>query len=161
MAQISFRQPEIREAAAPKITENNTRPPVQLHSFEDIVACAGERRELMIKVELEDKVRLVRFEPQKLVINPLPRASKTLIKDLGEKLAEWTGQTWFVTTSDEEGLAPLSQRRRDAAAAEVEAVKDHPLVKQALELFPTAEIKEVRRKEEMPDEADGKTKSRK
>ncbi len=147
------RQPEIHQAdvAPSQPGSADGRPPARLESFEDIVACAGERRELMIKVELEDKVRLVRFEPQKLVINPLPHASKTLIKDLSEKLSEWTGDTWFVTTSDEPGLPPLSQRRREALAAEIAAARQHPMVQAALKLFPNAEIAAVRPLESAAD----------
>ncbi len=135
-------------------------PPVKLNRFEDLIDCALAKRDLMLKVDLENHVRLVRFEPNKLVIRPLPQASKTLIQDLSQKLKEWTGERWMVALSEEEGAPPVGEQRRAAQQARIQAARSHPMVKTALELFPDAEITDVRKIDAPPSQASSEFKSK-
>jgi DNA polymerase-3 subunit gamma/tau len=113
-------------------------------SFEDVVALAGEKRDLKLKNALTEQVRLVRFRPGHLELNPLDQAPKELGQDLMRKLKAWTGRVWIVALSGEEGAVPLGAQRREREAKEIEAIRNHPQVKQVLEQFPGARIAAVR-----------------
>jgi DNA polymerase-3 subunit gamma/tau len=113
-------------------------------SFKDVVALAEEKRDLKLKHALSEQVRLVRFRPGHLELNPLPNAPKELGQDLMRKLKSWTGRVWIVALSGDQGAAPLGVQRREREAREIERIRDHPDVKQVLQHFPGARIAAVR-----------------
>src|SRR4029450_13725482 len=57
-------------------------PTMRLRRFEDVVALAGEKREIVLKAALERDVRLLRFEEGRLEIALNDGASRTLANDL-------------------------------------------------------------------------------
>ncbi|ODR95519.1 hypothetical protein AUC70_00905 [Methyloceanibacter stevinii] len=113
-------------------------------SFEDVVALAETKRDLKLKNALLEQVRLVRFKPGDIALNPLPLAAPDLLQELMRKLKAWTGQVWIVSTSEQEGEEPLGVQRRAAEAREIEALHAHPAVQEVFRHFPGAKIKEVR-----------------
>ena len=139
-------------------TEDPAPPPslAEPKSFEEVVALAEEKRDLKLKHALAEQVRLVRFRPGHLELNPLPTAPKELGQDLMRKLKAWTGRVWIVALSGEEGAAPLGVQRREREAREIERIREHPEVKQVLEHFPDARITAVRpvKSEDLPAETD-------
>ena len=148
--------PAMRQDAPPPATEpspvdetEDPAPPLQPSlanpkSFEEVVALAEEKRDLKLKHALSEQVRLVRFRPGHLELNPLGTAPKELGQDLMRKLKAWTGRVWIVALSGEEGAAPLGVQRREREAREIERIRDHPDVKQVLQHFPGARIAAVR-----------------
>ena len=115
-----------------------------LASFEDVVALAGEKRDLPLKLALERFVRLVAFEDGRIEMALAPGAPQPLVNDLSRKLSEWTNRRWLVVLSPEEG-APTLRERAEARQAEVlTGVRADPLVRAVLERFPGAEIVDVR-----------------
>jgi len=113
-------------------------------SFEDLVAMAEAKRDLKLKHALLEQLRLVRFRPGHLEINPLPAAPRELGQELMRKLKAWTGRVWIVAVSAEEGAEPLGAQRRTREASEIERIREHPQVKQVLQHFPDARIASVR-----------------
>jgi DNA polymerase-3 subunit gamma/tau len=113
-------------------------------SFEEVVALAGDKRDLKLKHALTEQVRLVRFRPGHIELNPLPAAPKELGQDLMRKLKEWTGRVWIVALSGEPGAEPLGVERRAREAREIDALREHPQVKEVLARFPDARIAAVR-----------------
>ena len=116
----------------------------QFSSFAGLVAFVGSKRDVNLQLDLEDKVRLVRFDPPNIELNLLPDAPATLVGDLASKLGKWTGSRWVVIVSREVGQPPLGEVKRQHAAAEREAVGKDPLVQRLLREFPGAEITQVR-----------------
>jgi len=134
-------------------SEPEPAPVAELKSFEDVVALAEAKRDLKLKHALTEQVRLVRFKPGTIEINPLPQAPRELGQNLMRKLREWTGKVWIVAVSDEEGAAPLGVQRREREAREIEAVREHPAVKEVMHHFPGARIAAVRPLAKQPDPA--------
>ena len=135
--------PEPRAASDDDPPEQEPRQ-AEIKSFEDVVALAEAKRDLKLKHALVEQVRLVRFKPGTIEINPLPQAPRELGQDLMRKLKAWTGRVWMVAVSDEEGAAPLGQQRREREARAIESVREHPSVKQVMQHFPGARIAAVR-----------------
>ncbi len=113
-------------------------------TFPELVAFVGEKRDVNLRIDLEDKVRLVRFEPPNIELNLTPDAATTLPGDLAAKLGKWTGQRWVVTLSREPGALPLGEVKRQFEASEREKVSTDPLLMRILKEFPGAEITSVR-----------------
>jgi DNA polymerase-3 subunit gamma/tau len=128
------------EAAPPE----PAAPAPELKSFEDVIALAAAKRDLKLKNALLEQVRLVQFKPGMIEINPLPTAPRELGQELMKKLKAWTGRVWIVAVSDEAGALPLGTQRRERDAREIEAIREHPKVKEVLQHFPGARIAAVR-----------------
>jgi DNA polymerase-3 subunit gamma/tau len=145
-------EPE-RQAPSAPVADQPVEPPAPLpepKSFDDVVLLAEAKRDLKLKHALMEQVRLVRFKPGTIEINPLPQAPRELGQELMRKLKAWTGRVWMVAVSDEEGAAPLGVQRREKEAREIEQVREHPAVKEVLQHFPGARIASVRRVEPAP-----------
>lgn len=124
-------------------------PPAQLpnpRSFAEVVALVGERRDMKLKVHLEDHVSLVKFDANAGSIDLflLPGAPPQIANELREKLIAWTQRRWVVMLSKEAGERAIGEVRREREAAELEALKSHPAVKAVLDEFPDAKIADVR-----------------
>jgi DNA polymerase-3 subunit gamma/tau len=118
--------------------------------FSDLIAFAGEQRDLQLKAALERDVRLVRFEDGRLEIALEPSASKAVIGDLGKRLAALTGRRWMVIVSAEPG-EPTVRSQLEARHDEFRrGVQADPLVQSVLARFPGAQIVAVRQPEPDP-----------
>jgi DNA polymerase III subunit gamma/tau len=115
-------------------------------SFDAVIALASERRDMMLKLQLEDRVSLVKFDHAAGSIDLflLPGAPAQLANELREKLNAWTQRKWVVVLSKAAGERPRGEIRREREAAELEALKAHPAVKAVLDQFPDAKIAEIR-----------------
>jgi DNA polymerase-3 subunit gamma/tau len=145
-------QPTARAGLALAPT-SEAAPAVRLSSFEDLVALAGQKRDIQMKLALERDVRLVRFEPGAIEFSQAPGASPQLAQTLMRKLHEWTGQRWMVAVSREPGAPSLKERETSTAAEAMAGVRAEPLVRRALEYFPGAEIVAVRLTDAAPESA--------
>src|SRR5271170_7238838 len=74
---------------APEPIAETGTPVRALNDFQELIALAGQMRDIATKSALERDVRLVRFEDGKLEIALEPSARKTLVGDLAKKLADW------------------------------------------------------------------------
>ena len=119
-------------------------PARALQSFADLVALAGEKRDLAIKSALERDVRLVRFEDSRLEIALEGSAPKSLTGELSKKLSDWTGRRWMVIVSAEPGTPSLHAQAQMRKAELKDGVRGDPLVQAVLARFPGAEIVDVR-----------------
>jgi DNA polymerase-3 subunit gamma/tau len=115
-----------------------------LKTFADLVALAGEKRDVSMKSALERDVRLVHFEDGTLEIALEPSAAKSLVNDLSKKLTDWTGRRWMVAVSTQSGAPPLRAQAEARKAELKNDVRSDPLVQAVLTRFPGAEIVEVR-----------------
>ncbi|MDJ1157673.1 DNA polymerase III subunit gamma/tau [Chelatococcus sp. SYSU_G07232] len=127
---------------------------VRLARFEDVVALAGEKRDIGIKMALERDVRLVHFEEGQIEFALADGASKSLAGDLARRLQEWTGRRWVVAVSSQEGAPTLHEMAQVRAEERLSDAASHALVKAVLARFPGATIVDVRdvRQEEPPAE---------
>lgn len=115
-----------------------------LENFDGVIALAGEKRDAILKLHLEDHVRLVRFAPGRIEINVLDGAPTDLAGDLGRKLTDWTGERWIVTVTAEQGAEPVGVVKRRNLARDMEEVREHPAVAALLSGLPNATIAAVR-----------------
>ncbi|OYW56587.1 MAG: DNA polymerase III subunit gamma/tau [Rhizobiales bacterium 12-68-15] len=121
----------------------------RLDRFEDLVALAASRRDLLMKHALETSVRLVQFEDGRMEFALAPGGNPNLVQDLIRKLQEWTGRRWMVSLNSRAEGAPTLAEQAAAAKAEREVgIRAEPLVQAVLAKFPKAQIVDVRTREE-------------
>ncbi len=116
----------------------------RLARFEDVVALADARRDILLKAALERDVHLVRFEEGRIDIRLASGGRPSLANDLSAALTSWTGRRWIVSLSQEDGAPTLAENSRMASETRRENAAADPFVREALTRFPGAEIVDVR-----------------
>jgi DNA polymerase III subunit gamma/tau len=134
--------------------ETQSAPALRIASFPQLVALAGQKRDLMTKAALEADVRLVRIEDGRLELALERNASRTLINELSRKLEAWTGRRWTVIVSNEPGQPTLRSKNEVEKSQRERAAEADPRVKEVLARFPGAKVVEVRRLAPEPPESD-------
>jgi DNA polymerase-3 subunit gamma/tau len=125
------------------MTDAQPAPVLKISTFPELVALAGEKRDLMVRGALESDVRLIRIEDGRLELAMERTASRTLINDLSRKLEQWTGRRWAVIVSNEQGQATLREQQLEQKNERQRAAEADPRVKEVLARFPRAKV-EVR-----------------
>ncbi len=135
-----------RSLNAPQATENNLPMP---KTFADLVALAGQKRDMLVKLALESDIRPLSFEPGKIEIALTDKADRAIVSTLSARLKAWTGKNWLISVSspDTEGLqaqVPTLRENKEAkVAALFSAARNEPLVQAILEIFPGAKLEKV------------------
>jgi DNA polymerase-3 subunit gamma/tau len=119
-------------------------PATRLESFADIVAMAGQERDLKLKHALETTVRLVRFEQGQIEVALTEHAPQSLIGELSRKLEQWTGQRWMIAVSRETGARTIEEVRQSTRDQLVSDARADPVVAAVMARFPGAQIVDVR-----------------
>jgi DNA polymerase-3 subunit gamma/tau len=127
---------------------------LRIASFPELVALAGQKRDLMTKAALEADVRLVRIEDGRLEVAMERSASRTLINDLSRKLEQWTGRRWTVIVSNEAGQPTLRSVNELQKSQHARAAEADPRVQEVLARFPGAKVVEVRKLAPEPPDTD-------
>jgi len=129
-------------------------PALRITSFPQLVALAGDKRDLQTKAALEADMRLVRIEDGRLEAALERNAARTLVNDLSRKLEQWTGRRWTVIVSNEAGQPTLRSQHELVRSERERAAEADPRVQEVLARFPGAKVVEVRRLAAEPPESD-------
>ena len=84
----------------------------KIENLKDLIVLCEKKKELKIKYEIENNLRLVSFKDQKIEISFNSTLDKTFIKELSSKLLEWTKKRWIIAFSKEDGLPTLKDQKK-------------------------------------------------
>ncbi len=153
LAAIPGGMPQTREAAAQhRQAAPLPGPEYMLKSLQDCAALASEKRDVPLKVAIERQMRLVKFEPGRVEIQPVDNAPADIAGELGRKLTEWTGQRWIVVVSRHQGRPTIHEEREENQRQLVTDAKADPTVAALLSSFPGAKVVDVRVNRTVEDE---------
>ena len=114
-------------------------------SFDDVMDRIKSEKDVELEVAL-DRLKIVRFAPQgELVFVASPEHPRDLVRRLKAFLEEHSPFEWTIR-STAEATAPvesLADKRMREAARQLEELKQHPFVAEAMKHFPGAEIAKV------------------
>lgn len=144
--------PQASPQAAPQ-PEAPAAPAYNLKNLHDCSALASEKRDIPMKVAIQRQMRLVKFEPGKIEIQPTEDAPADIAGEFGRKLTEWTGQRWFVVVSRTQGRPTIHEENEANQQQLLSDAKSHPTVASLLAAFPGAKVVDVTVKVTEEDEA--------
>jgi len=118
--------------------ENN-----QIKSFKELIVLCEEKKELKIKYELENNVRLVSFKNQKIEISFNSNLDKTFVKELTSKLLEWTNKRWIIAFSKEDGSPTVKKQKKDLEVNLLKKESASEFSKEVKKMFPDSQLLKV------------------
>ena len=127
----------------PQVAPEDNVPEASYDTYADIVALAGQEREMVLKAHLEHDVHVVEFEPGRIEFRPTETAPPDLAGRLISFLNGQTNRRWVVTVSQETGGPTIAENRAAAQRDLENEAAGHPLVKSVLENFPGAKLTTV------------------
>ncbi len=139
-----------RPTAAP-IPQEVPRAGTNPQSYAELVALAGEKRDLLVKHALEASLRPLSFADGRLQVAIVDGADPGIIQTLSARLKLWTGRSWMVTVSSAAASGPTLREAKQQREAEARATAhEDPLVQAILDTFPGAHVSSVKLRGEEP-----------
>tara|TARA_R110002020_G_scaffold12525_5_gene45896 strand:+ start:4827 stop:6587 length:1761 start_codon:yes stop_codon:yes gene_type:complete len=114
-------------------------------SYKELIALAGAKRDVLVKLALEGSMRPISFEQGRIEVALLDGTDPGIIATLSARLQAWTGERWLIMVSSKppEGLT-VRQETEQRVQAHHAAAHEDPLVKAILETFPGAKVVNVK-----------------
>ena len=131
---------EQEEKIVSKSEVKNKIEGIQIKSFKDLIELCIEKKELKIKYELENNLRLVSFKDQKIEISFNSTLDKSFVKELSSKLLEWTNKRWIIAFSKEDSLPTLKEQKKDLNLELLKKESVSDFSKEVKKIFPDAEL---------------------
>ena len=134
--------------------------PAQYHpgipqSFKEIVALMDAHKSAILSGQVENYIRPVNLQMTRLIVDVKEGAPADLVRRMVDFLIEATGYEWEVLRSDEQvNIETIKETRTRTREEQIAAAARHPVVKEALSLFPGAEIIDVSKESGEPNAAD-------
>ena len=124
---------------------------IEIINFENLIDICNEKKEIKIKYELENNVNLVNFSQGIIEIAFNENLDKEFIKDLSNKLYEWTKKRWIITLSKNKGALSKSQEKNIKKLKLFEEAKKSKIYKKVLEKFSDAELIDIKNEKDYDD----------
>ncbi len=132
-----------KESPEPKKQIDDKNISMNIDNFEHLVKICSQKKEFNLKYELENNVNLVSFDNQRIEISFNVNLDKDFVKNLANKLFEWTNLRWIITLSKREGLPSIKQKKYLKKMDLLELEKKNEIYKKVMNLFPDAELIDV------------------
>ena len=116
---------------------------LEIKSFKNLIELCEKKKELKIKYELENNLRLVSFKNQRIEISFNSNLDKSFVKDLSAKLLEWTNVRWIITFSQENGLPSLKEQKKNLQKKLLKKEIDSQFSKDIKKIFSDAELLKI------------------
>ena len=135
----------------PKIKSQETTSKLFINNFEELIELCIKKKEIKLKYELESNVNLVTFVEGRIEIAFNENLDKDFIKELSNKLYEWTNTRWIISLSKKKGLISKKQEEKINKDKIFDNVKKSKIYNKVLEILPDAELVEFKKNEHKDD----------
>ena len=115
----------------------------QIKSFKELIELCEKKKELKIKYELENNLRLVSFKDQKIEISFNSNLDKTFVKELTEKLLKWTNKRWIIAFSKKDGSPTVKKQKKDLEVNLLKKESETDFSKEVKKIFPDSQLVKV------------------
>tara|TARA_B100001123_G_scaffold234519_1_gene263132 strand:+ start:2816 stop:4519 length:1704 start_codon:yes stop_codon:yes gene_type:complete len=117
----------------------------KISSFEDLINLSSKKKEIKLKYDLEKNVNLIKFSEGKIDISFNQNLDRNFVRNLSEKLHEWTGNRWVITLSKEVGQKTFSKSQEIKKNELLNKEKKGEVYKKFKNIFLDGELVEVKK----------------
>ena len=128
-----------------KIERKNT---IEIKNFEDLIEICLKKKDMKLKYELENNVNLVSFSNMNIEISINDKLNKNFIKDLSEKLYDWTKNRWLISFSKEKGAMSEKEKKHNIKKKNITEYKSASEYKNLLKVLPDIELTDIEKKDD-------------
>ena len=108
---------------------------------------SSKEKEIELKYDLERNVKLVSFNKGKIDISFNEKLNKNFIKNLTEKLLQWTGERWIISLSKNVEAKSIYEKNLENQNKIIEEFKKSKIAKDLETAFPDAKLTEIKEEE--------------
>ena len=116
-------------------------------SINELILLTSRKKEIQLKYDLENNVNLIKFAEGKIDISFNENLDKNFVRNLSEKLFEWTKIRWVITLSKKKGEKTIAEMKREKKFLLLDNEKKEELYKKFKNTFSDAELVEVEKKD--------------
>jgi len=116
-------------------------------SFEDLISLSSIKKDIQLKYDLENNVNLIKFSEGKIDISFNENLDKNFVRNLSEKLLEWTGNRWVITLAKKTGQKTFSELRNIKKKELLDKEKKGEIYNKFKNIFSDVELLEVEKKD--------------
>ena len=118
-----------------------------ISSFEDLIKLSSLKKEIELKYDLEKNVNLIKFSKGKIDISFNENLGKNFVRNLSEKLLDWTGKRWVITLTKTAGHKTFSEQKIINKKQILEKEKKGEIYKEFKNVFSDLELIDVKKKD--------------
>ncbi|MDC3000876.1 DNA polymerase III subunit gamma/tau [Candidatus Pelagibacter sp.] len=118
----------------------------KISNIAELIQICLEKKEMRLKYELENNVNLVSFLNNKIEISFNEKLNNNFVKDLSEKLFDWTGNRWIISFSNEKGEITKKEQKRILIDEKIKKIKKSKNYLDLMKLIPDIELVDVKNK---------------
>ena len=119
----------------------------KVSSIDELIAISSKKKEIQLKYDLENNVNLIKFSEGKIDISFNENLNKNFVRNLSEKLLEWTGNRWVITLSKKIGQKTFSEIRDIKKKNLLDQAKEGEIYKKFKNIFFDGELLEVKKED--------------
>ena len=112
----------------------------EITSFQNLISKANQEKEIELKYDLERNVKLVSFYRGKIDISFNEKLNKNFIKNLTEKLLQWTGERWIISLSKNTDAKSIYEKNLENKKDQIEEFKKSEVSERIQAIFPDAKL---------------------
>ena len=116
---------------------------IEITSFQNLIELANKYKEIELKYDLERNVKLVSFNKGKIDISFNEKLNKDFIKNLTEKLLEWTGERWIISLSKNSEAKSVYEKNIETKNNFIDEFKKGKTAKEIEAAFPDAKLIDI------------------
>ena len=133
-----------KDKLTPEIKSEDITNELSINNFEDLINLCIRKKEIKLKYELESNINLVSFSNGKIEISFNENLDRNFVKELTNKLHEWTKKRWIILFSKQEGFISKKQEIIENKNRIFENFKRSEKYKKILEILPDADLEDVK-----------------
>ena len=142
---ITQAKPVLSSLDLKKILKNTTLE--KISSIEELISLSLRKQEIQLKYDLENNVNLIKFSEGKIDISYNENLDKNFVRNLSEKLHEWTGNRWLITLEKKRGQKTFAELQDIKRKKILEQEKKGELYQKFKNIFPDGELLEVKQED--------------
>ena len=118
----------------------------QVLSLEDLINLCSKKKEVHLKYDLENNVNLIKFAEGKIDISFNEKLDKKFVRNLSERLVQWTGIRWVITLAREEGQKTFAEIQSIKKVDLINEEKKKEIYKKKIRLWQILKIYYIKQK---------------
>ena len=119
----------------------------KVSSFEELILLTSKKKEIQLKYDLEKNVNLIKFSEGKIDISFNENLDKNFVRNLSERVLEWTGMRWVITLTKKKGQKTFFEFQSIKKKELLDQEKKGKIYKKFKSIFSDIELLEVKKED--------------